>query len=249
MKTRVLSTAVRDSRFVLCAVILVLMAIGMRPAAEAAERWLAKRPVPIRWPLREFDDRKLTGFRFVEDIGEGSAEAVETEEYIEWRLEPTSSALLDTDVAYLSVYYYTQSEDESTLLIPHTPEVCYRQSGNQVTELGSMLVPVPGVDPINAKYVRMSHPTEVENKDICAAYVFCVNGRFHDDREKARADLALPWNRAVWFSKIECVTRVPGPHRLNEALEALKQLLGATVLELVQTHFPTQSDVNRAGLR
>ncbi|MCZ6682949.1 MAG: hypothetical protein O7B26_07175 [Planctomycetota bacterium] len=249
MKTSILATAVMEYRFAMCAVILVLMAVGMRPAAEAAEGWLEKRPVPIRRPLRAFDRRKIAGFRFVEDIGDGSADDVATEEYLEWRLVPTGSAFLDTEVAYLSVYYYTKTGDESTLLIPHTPEICYRQLGNQVTELGSMRVPMPGGDTIKAKYVRMSHPTDVANKDICVAYVFCVNGRFHDDREKARAHLALPWIRAVYFSKIERVTRVPEPHRLNEALEACKQILAAAVPELLQTHFPTRSDIDRARLR
>ena len=137
-----------------------------------------------------------------------------------------------------------------TLLIPHTPDVCYRQSGNQVTGIGTLDVSLSGagrgVETIQAKYVRFSHPTDPQNKDICVAYLFCVNGVFHRDRDRARLHLALPWKRAIYLAKIECTSSVPAPHRLQEAIDTCSRMLGQAITELAATHFPTQADLDAA---
>lgn len=242
-----LRRALKQPQFVTGAVILILMALGMRTADRAAGAWLAKRPVPIRKTLRKMDPNKITGFRFVEDRGNGQARFVETDEYLEWRFVPTER-FKGTQVAYLGVYFYTGSG--KGLQIPHTPEVCYRQSGNQVTDMGTLEIPTPDLAPeitsITAKYVRMSHPTDPANKDICVAYVFCVNGRFFESREKARIHLGMPWNRAVYLAKIDCTVRVPGPHRLDAALGACKLMLSQAIPELVREHFPRDADIETA---
>jgi len=242
-----LRRAIRQPQFVTGAVILTLMVLGMRTASRATGEWLSKRPVPIRKALRKMDPNKITGFRFMEDRGNGQAKFVETDEYLEWRLVPTER-FTATQVAYLGVYFYTGSG--KGLQIPHTPEVCYRQSGNQVTDIGTVEVPTPGLAPetksITATYVRMSHPTDPANKDICVAYAFCVNGKFFESRAKARIDVGLPWNRAVYLAKIDCTVRVPGPHRLDEALGACKLVLSQAIPELVHEHFPRQADIEAA---
>ena len=244
--------AISQEKFLVCAAVFVAMALGLRPAADATTRWLTKKAVPIRRPLREFDRAKLPGFRFIEDTGEGSAEAVETDEYIEWHLSPVGrkGKLKRRQVAYLNVYYYTQTGSGRKLLIPHTPEVCYGQGGNQVTALGTVEIPTPALAPeiesVSAKYVRMSHPTDPDNKDICVVYLFCVNGRFHSDREEARMHLAVPWTRAVWFAKIDCTTKVPRSGHLSGALDVCKRMLGEAIPELVRNHFPTEKDIEES---
>ncbi len=246
----ILVKAVSQRRFLVAAFVLLLLAVGLQPVAEAAGDWLRKWPVPIREALRQFDRTSLAGFRFVEDIGAGNAEAADTGEYIEWRFIPVAADLASVGVAYLNVYYYTEDGSGKTLRIPHTPEVCYRQSGHQVAAMGTVDIPTPGFGParpsIGARYVRMSHPTEVLNKDICVVYLFCVNGEFYDDREKARIHLALPWMRAVYFSKIECTVLVPDPGRLDASLDAARRLLGDALPELVQRHFPRAADIDAA---
>ncbi len=234
-------------RFLVGVAILAVMALGMRPSARAVAQWSSKRPVYVRKPLREFDKSKLVGFQFAEDVGKNSAKDVETNEYIEWRLIPTDPRYQRTVVAYLLVHYYT--EKGATPKIPHTPEVCYRQNGNQVTAIGGLDISSPvlaaeGLD-IPAKYVRMSNPEQKENKDICAVYTLIHNGRFSSDREAARISMAMPWNRATYFAKIECVTRVPSPDALDEALETCKALMGCVIPELLASHFPTTADVAR----
>lgn len=240
--------AFRQPGFLVCAAGLSAAAVGMHAAAETASHWMHKRPIPIRKPMREFNAEALTGFRFVEDVGEGDAGEVETNEYLAWRLGPATLQAPAAATTFLQIYYYTS--EEKTPQIPHTPEVCYRQGGNQVTDIGDLSIPIPGlapgIDSVAAKYVRMSHPTQPQNRDFCVVYVFCVNGRFHDDREKARLDLAMPWNRAVYFAKIECATRIARPERLPEALDTCRSMLAAAIAELVRNHFPTQADVEAA---
>ena len=92
----------------------------------------------------------------------------------------------------------------------------------------------------------MSHPTNLNNRDFCVAYLFCVNGAFYDDREKARLHLAMPWTRVVYFSKIECAVKIPGPDRLDEALEACRRMLARVIPVLLKEHFPTPQDIERA---
>lgn len=238
---------IKQPQFVTGAVLLILMVLGMRATASAAGAWLEKRPVPIRKPLRQMDRNKITGFRFVEDRGFGQAKFVETNEYLEWRLVPTER-FTNTQVAYLGVYFYTGRG--KGLQIPHTPEVCYRQSGNQVTDMGTLEIPTPGLAPeinsVTGTYVRMSHPTEVANKDICVAYVFCVNGEFFASRAKARIHVGMPWNRAIYLAKIDCTVRVPAPHRLDAALGACKLMLSQAIPELVHEHFPRPADIEAA---
>ena len=239
--------AIKQPQFITGAAILILMGLGMRTADKAAGDWLAKRPVPIRKALRQMDPKKITGFRFEEDRGLGDADFVQTDEYLEWRFTPTKR-FKGTQVAYLGVYFYTGSG--KGLQVPHTPEVCYRQSGNQVTDMGTLEIPTPNLAPqitsITAKYVRMSQPTDAANRDICVAYVFCVNGRFFASREKARIHLGMPWNRAVYLAKIDCTVRVPGPNRLDAALNACKLMLSQAIPELLREHFPRETDIEAA---
>jgi hypothetical protein len=238
-----------DRRFLVGLFVLTLLAVAMNPVATALAARLQKFPVPIRKPLRQFDVRTLEGLQFVEFVQMQGKEIAETEEFFEGRFTPVADDIRSTAVVYLLVHYYTSRG--RTPNVPHTPEVCYRQAGNQVTELGTLVVPMPDMKPqipsVTAKYVRMSHPTIPENRDIAVAYVFCVNGTFYDDREKARLSLAMPWNRAVYFAKIECVTRVPASDRLSDALEALRRTLGGAITELIRNHFPTQQDVDDAA--
>lgn len=242
-----LQRAMRQPQFITGAVILILMALGMRTADRAAGAWLAKRPVPIRKPLQQLDQSKITGFRMVENRGVGEVGFLETDEFLSWRLVPTKR-FKGTHVAYLGVFFYTGGG--KALQIPHTPEVCYRQSGNQVTDIGTVEIPTPALAPeiksITATYVRLSHPTNVANKDICVVYVFCINGRFFESREKARINLGIPWNRAVYLAKIDCTVRVPGPHRLDAALGACKLMLSQAIPELVREHFPREADIEAA---
>jgi len=113
--------AVSQRRFLICSVVFVLMAVGMRPVAKAAGDWLKKRPVRIREALARFDRTSLAGFRFVQDIGVGNAEAADTGEYIEWRFTPVAPDLASVGVAYLNVYYYTEDGQGKTLRIPLRP--------------------------------------------------------------------------------------------------------------------------------
>lgn len=233
---------IADRRFAIGVIVAAVLAITVEPFAVSVGAQIAKVAVPVRKPIRQLDMDVLTGFRFVELVDPELKVSAESHEFFEGRFIPTDADIRDSAVAYLLVHYYTS--DGSPPKVPHTPEICYGQAGNQVTEMGSTSIPLdlPGSGAVDvaAKYVRMTNPNEPDNKDICVMYVFCVNGEFLDDREKARLILALPWNRAEYFAKIECVTNVPGPDRLDDAIKANARMLSHVIPELLDKHFPTQ---------
>ncbi|MAE63408.1 MAG: hypothetical protein CMJ18_03980 [Phycisphaeraceae bacterium] len=234
--------ALTNRKFLICAVVLVAMAIGKEPASEAMAAWLKKRPVDVRKPLAQFDRTCLEGFDFTDDQSEGKAEGLETLEYIYWEFQPGIPDFSFKPAMYLNINYYTVTPQRVNLNIPHTPEVCFRQGGNRITEMGAIEIPTDGIPTLDgsleAKYLRMTHPTNVTQKDIVVAYLLYANGRFFDDREKARVILGLPWNRDVYFTKIEVMTTVPAPNRLDDALEACRRMLEGAIAELLDKHLP-----------
>jgi hypothetical protein len=244
--------AVLNRRFFVSAAVFLSLAIGMQPAGDAARAGLSRRPVHIRKPLWQFNRDVLSGFRFFQDRDPNKKDTqnVDTDEYIEWWFRPKQTGLRRIPYCFFTVCYYTHDPMRPTASLPHTPEVCYRQSGNQVTDIGSFEIPTPGlspgVDSLSAKYVRMSHPTVPTNKDFCVVYLFCVNGQFHDDRDKARLHLALPWVRAAYFAKIEFAAPITQPDKLQESLRLCAKGLGAAIPELLASHFPTQADIDAA---
>jgi hypothetical protein len=230
------------------AVVLALMAVGMRPAANATEAAIQKLPVPIRKPLRALDKHKLIGFRYVSLADRPATFELGTPEFIEWRFAPESPDIRATESAFLQIYYYT--ERGKTPLVPHTPEVCYRQQGDHILEMGSTTLSIPGWasdrSTIDAKFVRLTQTSQNTKQDICIVYVFCVNGRFYSDREWARLFMAMPWNRALYFCKFECLVAIPRHVDPQIALAAGRQMLSCAIAQVVDDHLPTDADIEQA---
>ncbi len=235
-----------NRQVVACAGVLLAMAIAMRPAAGAAFEALQKRPVPIRKPLAELDRQSLGDFRFLNDRKNELPGDPGTTEYIVWRFSPPAADIGPVHMAHLLVFYYT--DRGRTPLVPHTPEVCYRQSDSQIVAMGGTTLTVSelGADraDVSVKYVRFTQPQQ--HVDLCVIYVFCVNGRFISDREWARLDMAMPWNRALYFSKIECAVELRPDGDLEPGLKVASRLMSTAIRELVAHHFPTEADIKNA---
>jgi hypothetical protein len=100
---------------------------------------------------------------------------------------------------------------------------------------------------IPAKYLKLTQNKRGKPIDFCVMYTFCVNGEFLSDREFARFKMALPWNRAVYFAKIEVAASVPRKGDFQKALEAARRMMMDAIPEVVERHLPTAADVSRAA--
>lgn len=234
-------------RFFLGAASLAILAGFKQPLAQSAATALQKRPVPIRRSLALFDRAALDGFSFSVDEGIRTRNDVGTKEFIEWRLKPESREIRQAREAILQMYYYT--ERGTTPVVPHTPELCARQQGDQVIDMGELSIPAPtGMEgsEIPTKFVRMIQTTQKGQIDLLTVYTFCVNGEFVSDREWARFKMAMPWRRALYFVKVQCVVLIPSPDDVDVAELAAKQLMSAAIMELIVHHLPKEADLRGA---
>ncbi|MCG8405403.1 MAG: hypothetical protein MI923_09415 [Phycisphaerales bacterium] len=233
------------------AVVLALAAVFMQSAAEATSRALRKRSIPIRRHLRDLDIGALSDFRFIEDMNAGTDVVAGTEEFIEWRFSPTVKQFAGVETISLQAYYY--STEGRPPIIPHTPEVCYRLLGDHVSSINATTIDVDLGDGsgfgVPAKSLRLTQNPKNEPRDCCVLYTFCVNGEFLGDRELARLKIAMPWNRAVYFVKIETVASVPSNGDFQMAFEAARNILAGAIPEMVAKHLPKSADIEAAAAR
>ncbi len=235
--------------YVFGAAALIGAALFMQSSSDAIAQSLQKRLVSIRKPLVNLDRRVLDAhFRFMQDVSMGGINTVETDEFVEWAFYPVVEKLAGVETVILQVYYY--SNDGHTPRIPHTPEVCYRQHGNEVAIMGntSLRVPMPdGTEQeIPVKYLKIRQDFQGRQQDGCVMYTFCVNGEFLHDRELARIKMAMPWNRAIYFAKIECLASVPRDGDFEKAVEAARCMLTDAIPEIVAGHLPKDADLKAA---
>ena len=116
--------------FVLCGVLLLAAAVGLRPVVAGLRQTMSKETIALRRSLEELDVSRLSTFRLVPDGGffpRSVASNIGTEDVVMWTFElrelgPEPPRELDV---MLFVTYYSNPRDT----VPHTPEVCYRQAG------------------------------------------------------------------------------------------------------------------------
>ena len=143
--------------------------------------------------------------------------------------------------AELFITYYNNPQDK----VPHTPDVCSRQSGAIVEQMSVITFDVPEWGP-NRSSVQARYLIIREKKyKMVDLYLFCVEGKFRYSRNQVRWVLGIPGNQYSYFSKIEAATVFP----LNEdpalALETSKTILVEALPILVSEFFPALEQLKR----
>ncbi len=224
-------------RFLLSALILVLAANVLRPGMQTLNKRYMKKPIAIRRPLKEFDVSRLPSFQndwtssvvqshdLFEDIG--------TDEYtmIVFKKEFQQPALYVT--------YYSNPKDK----VPHTPDVCHRQSGAVVREMRNIKLDTPELAPeypqVQARLVILQR----SDYGQAVIYCFCVEGKLRYSREQVRWIIGKPGNHYTYFSKIEATSDYPIHGDEGEAIETCKTLLREALLILLAEHFPDKKQL------
>ncbi len=229
-------------RFLSAIVILASAAIWVRPAVQNLAVYYGKKPIAIRRPLKDFDLSRLPSFKTgwnykwltapVEDVG--------TDESV---LVMLTNKKYNPELIYarLFVTYYCNPEDK----VPHTPDVCARQSGAIVRKMSTIMLDIPQLaqdyPPIKARLLFLEMP----QYNMVFIYVFCVEGQFKYTRGQVRWVMATPGNRHGYFSKIEATVYYPSYGDPAEFIPLCKSLICEAIPVLVKEHFPSNEQLKR----
>jgi hypothetical protein len=244
--------------FVACGVVLVIAAVGFRPAVAALTQKYSKLPIAIRKSLDDFDLDAVPSFRRVQQVDEFSdlfrrlnlQSSVGTKDFARIVFEPRegSDSYATDDNLTLLVSYYSDPRDT----VPHTPEVCYRQGGAVVRSIETVAVEIPRADgapqTIEALQIEFTPVLLIGGEAVPAdpdsgwrqtvVYTFVCNGAFYDDREQVRWAIGRPGDRYTYFSMVEVVSTSPPGWSFDERQAQARQLLGEALAVLLADHFP-----------
>ncbi len=240
--------------FVSCALVALTAGLTLRPGLRALAEHYRKESIAIRRPLAELDVSLLPSFRRAAGTVPASITAADlgTEEFI-WLALSDESTNFERRTASLLVTYYNNPRDK----VPHTPEVCYRQQGTDITGVTTDTLETLRLAPENPRIkirVMRVHQPQPPAWGVLA-YVFCANGEFCHDREQVRWIIDRPGDRYTYFSKIEASAHYlpdagpgagpgAGPEGMVEAMQRAKRLLSEVLPVLIDEHFPTGVQVS-----
>lgn len=220
--------------FVASAVLLCAAGAGIRPAATAVAARLDKLPITPRRALKELDIAALPSFRpgTWEFLAEG-LDQVGTADVISVALEDWTPGA-DRQSAGLFITYYADPHTK----VPHTPDVCYRQSGAIVHGQRTIHVDVPDLGQSGERIAVNVLRVDSSRGKLLLLYLFCSNGRFCTDRQAVRLLLNWPGERFAYFSKIEIFALCGSDAEEPRALETSMRLLREALPVLLREHFP-----------
>lgn len=238
-------------RYLACAVLLAISAVGVGLLPRYLGIYLQKEAVPLKKSLRLLDARAL-GPRYerhpatdqIPKLSEDMEESLGTREYLQILLSDTTMPL-DSPVRVAKVFltYYTGRPD----MVPHVPDECYLAGGFSPKGASTVNVPVRDSgakdDRVPVRVVEFQSPAgrrSLAGGDSTAVmYFFHVNGGFATTRDGVRLRLSDPWQRVAYYAKIEVyfsnhtLTRNAGK---EESLAALPPLLEHLLPVLMTEH-------------
>jgi hypothetical protein len=231
--------------FIAAAAVLAAAAAGLQPLLSLLIETYTKEPVAVRKRLDALDTSALRSWRLIAEDPtfriEVDPDEVGTDDVIQMVFQPAGSpGRRPAEDTLLFVTYYNDPRDT----IPHTPEVCYRQSGAIVHDIQTITIPVDGPGPEPVEVEARLLDLQPEGWHGALAYVLVCNARVYHDRKWARLAIGWPGDRRVYFSKVEAVSRCEGDDCAG-AIERVRTMLAEALPVLMRDHFPGRGDVER----
>ena len=231
--------------FVIAAAVLAGAAVTLAPALQALIEYYSKLPIDLRRPLDDFNDIGLPSFKpangpieMVFAYGDAETDQVLMRAYESTKPSPATRQFKN---AMLLVTYYSDPRAQ----IPHTPEVCYRQKGDVVTHIRSEPIEVPELGPDTQTINTLGIDVSTDAGPITILYVFSCNGKFYNNRARARFAIGWPGDKYTYFSKVEAIARYSSEDDYDDAVQTCRQLLRETLPLLIKDHYPKSSDLQR----
>ncbi len=227
--------------FVAVAILLLVSAVGLRPAIGGLVAYFSKEPIELRKKLDELDVDRLPSWRVATErlaleMAEGD---VETDDVLELVFEPRVENPTPNDQAMLFVTYYSDPRDR----ISHTPEVCYRQGGAVIDSISTVTLTTPELGPEHPEVAARLLDIDLIARRTVLLYVFICNGKFFDDREKVRFEIGWPGDSHIYFSKVEVITPCATDDDFDAAVVRCRSLMREALPLLVAEHYPRNEDV------
>ena len=234
-----------EPAFVICVVVLSLVAGGMSVAEKKLGWFLKKEPLPLKRSLNAMDEAALTPYAVISKQAIQTAEVLTslgTTDYIQWVLEDLREPT-DSPVRYVMLFvtYYALPDR-----VPHVPEECYTGGGYQrlATEAVRFRMDGPeGPEEIPGRCLVFG--VSGANRVLSASrfpvlYSFRVNGEYCGNRDQAR--LALNKNifsPYSYFCKVELVfNQALAAPSTEQAIAAGQRLLVVLLPLLERDHWP-----------
>lgn len=228
--------------FILAAIILIFMAVLLRPTMASLRKHYQKETITLRQPLSEFDVGLLPSFKNREYRWEDiSFKDVGTDKYIKIRFDEKKRNILFRST-FLFVTYYSDPNDQ----VPHTPDVCARQGGAILKSKSTITFDIPELGPDAAKVTANLLFFYEPKYDIDSIYIylFYVSGKFRTTRDQVRWEIKRPGDKYVYFSKIESDALLYSKYDDRDlVVEECKQLLREAIPVLINKHFPTRQQI------
>ena len=221
-----ITEALKDRRFIIVSVVLLISACGIQYTARAMKLHFRKERVELRKKLQEFDTGKMWPYKLVkrEKIPSEVEEALGTKDYLQIGFEDTQARNENAFGRYVNFFvtYYTGDPDQ----VPHVPDVCYLGGGWDPGGEYNTVVKLPGLGlpddtlPIRVLFFKNSRGMTPVVQTVI--YFFSVNGAFVEERTGVRLHLADIRLKYAYFSKVEMSTvtqEVPSKEKVTELAE------------------------------
>ena len=231
--------------FLVTAGLMLVVSVALHPTLAALIDYYSKEPIELRKSLDDFDELRLGSF--TREYGESGLKIVYGDTGTDDLLtrtyslkDPPNDATELPSVA-LIITYYSDPRDQ----IPHTPEVCYRQAGDVVSNLRPITIDVPGLGDGSTRVTALALDVQTRNQPIVVMYFFWSSGRAYNDREKARFAIGWPGDKHTYFSKVEAAARYASQAEYDDAVERCKLMLSEALPILAEDHYPSADDLKR----
>jgi len=223
-------------------VLLLFVAILLRPCLAALERHYRKQSIALRKPLEAFDPERLPSFQEAPPggtfpIAPASDEALGTRHLLQLSLKERNGRGL----AALTVAYYSAPQDK----VPHTPDVCYRQAGTVVENLRTITIATPKLAPDSPQIQARAMTVVQDRVSGVLVYLFVANGNIVPGRNQVRWVVARPGARHVYFSKVEVMASIDTAGGSEGALARCEAVLREVLPILIAEHYPRKEDLWR----
>ncbi len=237
--------------FLTCALILLSAAGTKEIIIELGDYILVKKPIHLKTPLDNFDEKALTPYRVLNKgaIDGATLESLGTDKYLQWILEDTDAEPTSpTRFCSLFITYYTGTPD----MVPHVPDECYVGGGNALKSKQTLSLVLPQQGKIGFQYIMFTHTSQAalgSTSEFSVEYLFHANGQYCESRTDTRTTLFDLFSQYAYFSKVEW--KFFGrdsfgdvyPNK-EQALAATEKLLSLLLPELEKNHWPDWEAAN-----
>ncbi len=230
-------------KFLLSVFVIGIAAAGLRPGMHYLAEYYSKETIAVNRLLKEFDISCLPSYRqgwIKMDLP--MKEDIETDEYILIQLHREDTIKIPSDIVLLVTYYSDPSSK-----VPHTPDVCYRQSGAIVEQMESIEIDVPnlpsGEKQVEARQLKLKMP-DTGNQGV-VIFSFCAEGLLRCTREQTRLVLGKPGNKYTYFAKVEVVAFCLPDADPSSTIAECKRLYSEVMPVLLSEYFPKMEQLKR----